>query len=84
MPNAGHVRCGGVGLWSITDEPVEQSGETLLGGDWGGKAGDQGELSTVLHAPDSEREKLHVPGVEGSTRSFNASTLFIQGRSPVR
>ena len=84
MPHAGHARHGGVGLWSITDEPVEQSGEEIRGGDWGGKAGGQGELPTVLHAPDSEREKLHVPGAGGGTRSFNASTLFIQGRSPVR
>ena len=84
MPNAGHVRCGGVGLWNSTDEPVEQSGETIRGGDWGGKARGQGELSTVLHAPDSEREKLHVTGTGGGTRSFNASTSFIQGKSPVR
>ena len=67
MPNAGHVRCGGVGLWSITDEPVEQSGPAILSGGWGGKARGQGELQAVLHAPDSEREKLHVPGTEGST-----------------
>ena len=35
----------------------------------------------VLPAPDSEREKLHVSGTEGSTRSRNASTSLSEARA---
>ena len=38
-----------------TDEPAEQR-EDSPGGGWGGKGAGHGELRSVLHEPDTERE----------------------------
>ena len=46
-----------------TDEPFEQKRETA-GGEWGGKAADQGEHLSIQHALDTERDR-RVPRVDG-------------------
>ena len=50
-----------------TDESFEQRGNTL-GGEWGGKAADQGEHPSASHAPDPERG-TRVPGAGGCAES---------------
>src|SRR5215469_265158 len=54
-PHGPRARLGGVTQRRSTYEPFEQRHETV-GGEWGGKAADQGERRTIQHVPDSERE----------------------------
>ena len=57
----------GVGQWHSTDESFEQS-RAFDGGEWGGKAADQGERPSTAHAPDTERGR-RVTGVDGCAES---------------
>src|SRR5215471_15877627 len=60
-PHGPRARLGGVTQRHSTYEPFEQRHE-IVGGEWGGKAADQGERRTIQHAPDTEREG-RVPGI---------------------
>src|SRR6516162_4373247 len=66
-PCGPYARLRGVGQRHSTDESFEQRGNTL-GGEWGGKAADQGEHPSASHAPDPERG-TRVPGAGGCAES---------------
>jgi RNA-directed DNA polymerase len=60
-PHGPRARLRGVTQWRNTDEPFEQRHE-IVGGEWGGKAADQGERWSIYHVSDTERERC-VPRV---------------------
>jgi len=55
LGHTARVRLRGVTLRRSTDEPFEQR-PNLVGGEWGGKAADQGEHFLTRHVPDTERD----------------------------
>src|SRR6266568_3856339 len=66
-PQGPCVRHRGVTQRHSTYEPFEQRRE-LVGGEWGGKAVDQGERSSTQHVPDTERG-ARVTGAGGRAES---------------
>jgi len=53
-PHGPRVRPRGVTQRHSTDESFEQR-RNIVGGEWGGKAADQGEHLSILHVPDTAR-----------------------------